>query len=271
MLDEARTIWQETPAIHSKDALATVKSYTSRCMLLADVYTAHSMMMVDSLDRAIDAATAALSLLNKCIKVVQKSDQDRQPSTSHQLENPFVPAQNQPKEVVYRESQWILAQKMSQLLQRLAQLYMDKGSWHEAHYFVKQGPLLAEKVRSNALLFESCLCTSAYYLKYGDLDKSQQALEEAAELQLTGEYHGLEEIRMKLWMANLALANAFPDIALDAYEEAEELLNPLLLPAYISNLEQMVGAKKVLDEDSMDLSTCLPLEKIKGMILLKKG
>lgn len=253
MFDATRIIWDNTPHPDKKDSLTTVKQYTTRCMLLADAYTTQSYLQAhfETLDKAIDSSTAALQLLNQCIQIVQKSSEERQEKpSSTELENPFISAPKRSTDkaaaaIVFRESQWLMAQKLSQCFARLAQLYMIKGSWNEAKYFIKQGPVLAEKVRSGALYSRAFLCSSEFYLRYGDLIKSQAKLEHAIQLQSQRQNkHALDEVKLKVAMAQLALQNSYFDIAIKTYDEANTLLANLSNETYISNLEQLVDLKE---------------------------
>lgn len=194
VFDSTKFTWECSQTNQSeKNELATAKAYTSRCMLLADVYTTKALLLAqtDTIDSAIVCCTSALQLLNKCVKVVQKTNQGRQEKKqqSSELENPFMPAPPTPvkeeaEKIVFRESQWVMAQKIGSSLTTLASLHMKKGSWNEAKYFVKQGPLLAEKVNSNALFFNSYLCASDFYLRCGDYSQSQDHVEKALLYQL---------------------------------------------------------------------------------------
>lgn len=184
IFDATKFTWECGQSLDTKNVLTTAKVYTSRCMLLADVYTTKSLLLahIDTLDNAIICSTGALQLLNKCIKVIQKSNEERQEKKqSTELENPFMPTpkKEEAEKVVFRESQWIMAQKVSASLATLASLHMKKGSWNEARYFVKQGPLLAEKVNSSALFFNSYLCASEFHLRCGDYIQSQDYVEKA--------------------------------------------------------------------------------------------
>lgn len=254
MFDATRIIWDNTPLPDKKDSLTTIKQYTTRCILLADAYTVQSYLQahLETLDKAINSSTAALQLLNKCIQIVQKSDKERQEKPSNtELENPFMPATKRSTnetaaKIVFRESQWVMAQKLSQCFTRLAQLHMTKGSWNEAKYFVKQGPTLADKVRSIALYARAYLCSSEFYLRCGDLIKSQAKLEHAIQLQTQRQtkYAVLDEVRLKMAMAQLALQNLYFDIAIETFEEANLLLAKLSNEMYISNLEELIDLKE---------------------------
>lgn len=258
MFDATKIVWQNTPVIDQKDPLTTVKSYTSRCMLLADTYSTLSLIQANTkdIDSAIDSATASLQLLNKCIQIVQKSQEKQQQKT--ELEDPFTdtsPPEQQARKIVFRESQWSMAQKTSACLHTLAQLLIKKGSPNEAKYFVKQAPLLAEKVNSSSLLFDAHLGACEFYLKYGDLNKSQDELEIA--MRLEGPL-GLAQVKLKVAMANLAVANEYYDIAVGTYDEANELLAQLSNEKEIAVLERLINANeehrrdKVVFEDEVD-------------------
>lgn len=196
VFDSTKFVWEcsSQTSQGQKNELATAKAYTSRCMLLADVYTTKALLLAqtDTIDSAIVCYTSALQLLNKCVKVVQKTNQGRQEKKqqSGELDNPFMPtppstqAKEEAEKIVFRESQWTMAQKISSSLATLASLHMKKGAWNEAKYFVKQGPLLAEKVNSNALYFNSYLCASEFYLRCGDYSQSQDNIEKALVYQL---------------------------------------------------------------------------------------
>lgn len=301
MFDATKIVWQNTPAVDHKDPLTTVKSYTSRCMLLADTYSTLSLIQANTkdLDRAIDSATASLQLLNKCIQIVQKSQEKQQQKT--ELEDPFTdtpPPEQQARKIVFRESQWIMAQKTSACLHTLAQLLIKKGSPNEAKYFVKQGPLLAEKVNSSSMLFDAHLGACEFYLKYGDLNKSQDELEIA--MRLEGPV-GLAQVKLKVAMANLAVANEYYDIAVGTYDEANELLAQLSNEKEIAVLERLINANeehkrnKVVFEDEVDRKEitfvfkfinnnshqllildpdkfdCLPLQKLHDFNVIYKG
>lgn len=188
VFDATKITWEHTPTVDSKNAFVTAKAYTARCMLLADAYTTKSSLLAktDTLDNAINCSTAALQLLNKCIKVAQRANEERsgKRKVSNELENPFMPApknpdQDEAEKAVFRESQWSMAQKLGTCLTILASLYMRKGSWNEVTYFIKQGPLLAEKVNSNAIFYNSYLCSSEFNRRFGKLTQSKDDLEQA--------------------------------------------------------------------------------------------
>jgi hypothetical protein len=252
VFDATRIIWDNTPQTDKEGSLTTVKQYITRCMLLADAYTIQSYLQahLETTDKAIDSSTAALQLLNKCIRIVQKSNEEREEKSAQttELANPFESAPKRSSDdaaaaakVVFRESQWVMAYKLSQCFTRLARLYMTKGSWNEAKYFVKQGPILAEKVRSDALLYTAYLCSSEFHWRCGDLSKSQTMLEYAMQLQYK---QALDEVKLKMAMAQLALQNACYDISITTYDEANVLLASLSNEIYISNIEQLVDLKE---------------------------
>lgn len=243
----ARFVWQNTPAVDQRDPLTTVKMYTTRCMLLADVYSTLSLIQANTedIDSAIDSATASLQLLNKCIQIVQKSQEKEQQQQKTELQDPFnspPPEQQEARKAVFREAQWTMAQKISSSLHTLVQLLVKKGSPNEAKYFVKQAPLLAEKVNSSAMLFDAHLQASAFYLKCGDREKSQD------EMEITVRYKepvgGLDQVRYKVALANLAVANELFDIAVQSYDEANEQLAQLSDKQEIAALERLIDSNE---------------------------
>ncbi|KAI8639657.1 hypothetical protein BD408DRAFT_349511, partial [Parasitella parasitica] len=222
----------------------TVKSYTTRCILLADIYLALSLIQAktEDLDSAIDSATASLQLLNKCIQIVQKSQEKQQGTT--ELEDPFnapPPEQQEARKIVFRESQWKLAEKTSSCLHTLAELLVHKGSPNEAKYFVKQAPLLAEKVNSTSMLFDAHLEACDFYLRCGDVSKSQDELEIAMRFR---DPEGLALVKLKVAMANLAVANEYYDIAVETFDGANDLLVHLSDKKEIVTLEELIDANE---------------------------
>lgn len=300
IFDSTKLTWEcnQTSQNH-KNELATAKAYTDRCMLLADVYTTKALLLAqtETIDSAIICYTNALKLLNKCLKVVQKTNQGRQEmkQQSGELDNPFMPtpppsqAKEEAERIVFRESQWILAQKIASSLTTLASLHMKKGAWNEAKYFVKQGPLLAEKVNSNALYFNSYLCASEFHLRCGNYSQSQDDIEKALAYQLEGRFHEQEAARLKVAVANLAVANNVYVEAIDAYDEANLLLRETCNSTYISSLEQLSDIKestsrgndnnngaepRVTFEDQVDKTDrydFIPLQKLQHGNIIRKA
>ncbi|KAI9359445.1 hypothetical protein BD770DRAFT_294117, partial [Pilaira anomala] len=266
----------------SKNEYVTAKTYTAQCMLLADAYTtkSHIMANTSTLDQAIDCSMAALRLLNKCVAVVQKAHAERtekKKSGPYELENPFMPApktenQEEAKKMVFRESQWVMAQKMASCFVRIALLYMKKGSWNEVGYFLKQGPLLAEKVNSNMIFFNACLCSSEFNLRFGNLNESKDNLEQAVMYQPEGKNHLLDQVQLKLAMGTLAVSKEYFNEAITTFDEVNAILQQLSQPEYISSIEQLVDIKedsvrdsKVMFDDEVDKSNakdCIPLNQL---------
>ncbi|GAN04654.1 conserved hypothetical protein [Mucor ambiguus] len=270
----AKFVWQNTTAVDQRDPLTTVKTYTTRCMLLADIYSTLSLIQANTedIDSAIDSATASLQLLNKCIQIVQKSQEKEQQKQKTELEDPFnspPPEQQEARKIVFRETQWTMAQKISNSLHTLVQLLVKKGSPNEAKYFVKQAPLLAEKVNSSAMLFDAHLEASAFYLKCGDKEKSQDEMEVA--VRYKEPVSGLAQVKYKVTLANLAVANAFFEIAVQSYDEANEQLVQLSDKQEVAALERLIDANQekssrdkvsFADEaNDADTYVCYPLEQ----------
>ncbi|KAL9542009.1 hypothetical protein MBANPS3_008825 [Mucor bainieri] len=277
----ARFVWQNMPAVDQRDPLTTVKTYTTRYMLLADVHATLSLIQAstEDIDTAIGSATASLQLLNKYIQVVQKAHEKEQQQQQQktELEDPFnsPPPEQQEQEarkVVFREAQWTMAQKISNSLHKLVQLLVKKGSPNEATYFVKQAPLLAEKVGSSAMLFDAHLEASAFYVRCGDRDKAQDEMENA--VRYREPVDGLEQVRYKVALANLAAANALFDIAVQSYDEANEQLVQLSDKQHVAALERLIDASSQEQHSSRDKVTfadeaddadtydCYPLEQL---------
>ncbi|KAI9473966.1 MAG: hypothetical protein EXX96DRAFT_488648, partial [Benjaminiella poitrasii] len=255
IFESTKVAWRDVPA--PRDLLATVRNYTQHRMLLADAYLTLSYIRAQtvSLDDAIQTATAALQLLNKCIKVVQESHE--KPTNAEK--NPFMPnapAEREITKLVFRESQWMMACQTSRCLIHLADLYMRKGTGHETKYFVKQAPLLAQKVMSPHLFFKAFLCASEFYWRSGDLERAQTELENANRAGL----RGLDEIRLKMMIANLAIANKFHEVALRTCDEAYHLV------------EKLMTKPPMLDEDETndDAYECLVLQRMQSSIVLLK-
>ncbi|KAL7308034.1 separin protein, variant 2 [Mucor circinelloides] len=269
----AKFVWKNTPAVDHRDPLTTVKSYTTRCMLLADIYSTLSLIQANTedVDSAIDSATASLQLLNKCIQIVQKSQEKEQQKQKTELEDPFnspPPEQQEARKIVFRESQWTMAQKISSSLHTLAQLLVKKGSPNEAKYFVKQAPLLAEKVNSSAMLFDAHLNACEFYLRFGDVDKSQDEIQMAVRYK---EPTGLAQVKYKVALAKLAVANAYFEIAVESYDEANEQLAQLSDKQEIAALERLIDSNEerkrdkvtFADEaDDSDKYDCYPLQQL---------
>ena len=276
VFDATRFTWETGRPIENKNIMATAKSYTSRCMLLADVYTTKAMYLAqtDTLDSAIVCATGALQLLNKCIKVTQKATEDRKP-----IPDPFnstSTGQQEAKQTVFRESQWTMAQKVGASLLFLASLHMKKGAWNEAKYFVKQGPLLAEKVNSGMMFFNSYICASEFYLRCGDLEQSQEAAEKALAFEKNGQ--ALQSARVYEALANLAVANDYHTEAIRSYGQAIEALRTRSSDAFISTLEELTEIKehtsrevKVVFEDQVKTSECVPLMQMECSNMIHKA
>lgn len=249
----AKFVWKNTPAVDHRDPLTTVKSYTTRCMLLADIYSTLSLIQANTedVDSAIDSATASLQLLNKCIQIVQKSQEKEQQKQKTELEDPFnspPPEQQEARKIVFRESQWTMAQKISSSLHTLAQLLVKKGSPNEAKYFVKQAPLLAEKVNSSAMLFDAHLNACEFYLRFGDVDKSQDEIQMAVRYK---EPTGLAQVKYKVALAKLAVANAYFEIAVESYGEANEQLAQLSDKQEIAALERLIDSNEERKRDKV--------------------
>lgn len=269
----AKIVWQHIPSDDIEKSQTTVKSYVKRCMLLANAYftLAKIQANTETLDLAIENATGSLQLLNKCIKVLDTAHKEKQASGERSQSNPLMPSPPpEPRRVVYRETQWEIAHKMGQCFHYLAYLYIQKGAWKEGVYFVKQGPLLAEKVNSSFMLFNSALCASDYYLRCGDLSTSQDYFEKASQWQSKGSYHHLDEAKLKSLMAHLALANQYHDIALETYDGANDILEKISQPEYVANLEVLVhgennkNSKVTFEDEKHEPFDCVPLQQLQS-------
>ncbi|KAI9268421.1 hypothetical protein EDC94DRAFT_514078, partial [Helicostylum pulchrum] len=291
VFEATKITWEHTPHEDSKNEYVTAKAYIAQCMLLADAYATKSQLLANTstLDNAITCAMASLRLLNKCAAVVQKTQAERTEkpkAASTELENPFMPApkstkpQEDANKAVFRESQWVMAQKMATCFLRIASLYMKKGSWNEVGYFLKQGPLLAEKVNSNVIFFNSYLCSSEFNLRFGNPTQSKDNLEEAIVYQPAGKNHLLDEVELKMAMANLAVAKEYYNEAITTYDEVNEILQQVSQPAYILSIEQLVDIKedtprdtKVMFDDEVDKNNkqdCVPLYQLQSENIVRK-
>ncbi|GAA5799445.1 hypothetical protein HPULCUR_004860 [Helicostylum pulchrum] len=292
VFEATKITWEHTPHEDSKNEYVTAKAYIAQCMLLADAYATKSQLLANTstLDNAITCAMASLRLLNKCAAVVQKTQAERTEkpkAASTELENPFMPApkstkpQEDANKAVFRESQWVMAQKMATCFVRIASLYMKKGSWNEVGYFLKQGPLLAEKVNSNVIFFNSYLCSSEFNLRFGNPTQSKDNLEEAIVYQPAGKNHLLDEVELKMAMANLAVAKEYYNEAITTYDEVNEILQQVSQPAYILSIEQLVDIKedtprdtKVMFDDEVDKNNkqdCVPLYQLQSENIVRKA
>jgi uncharacterized protein HemY len=60
---------------------------------------------------------------------------------------------------------------------------MTRGTWRDAQYYLLQGRQLAERVKSNAMVYQFLLLLSDSYLRTDQFDKAKSYLEIAFEIQ----------------------------------------------------------------------------------------
>lgn len=286
IFDETKMVWDHTPTTDIKNPLLTAREYTERCMVLSDAYVTRSLILAntDTLQNAIDCSTAALQLINKCIKVTQKAivDRSEKKKVSTELENPFAPtpppasAEQDEMKVVFRESQWTMGQKLGKCLNTLASLYMRKGSWNEVTYFMKEGPLLAAKVNSNAIYFYSYLISSEFHRRCGNLDLAQEGIDQATAYKPTGEHHNLDQVCLQLTEANLEASRGYYNDAITNFEKIRTELDRLTGTDYISSIEQTEHLREpntrvMFDDETKksDKGDCAPLETIQTSITIQ--
>ncbi|KAI9243307.1 hypothetical protein BY458DRAFT_448388, partial [Sporodiniella umbellata] len=249
------------------------KHFIERSIILSEAYMTEAMFPSDTLDKGIDHTTTAIRILDKCIKTFQNDENSKKESTA----DPFSNSQKS-SNANFKESQWKLAQKMAKCMEFMVQLYLTKGSWNEAQYYVRQGISLAQKLQSKSMLYYAYICSSDFNLRFGELEQSENDLKEAfkhipdenaPKQKFTYEYL----VYWEMSKANLLTTQKLYDKALELYSKANKSLDSLSSSEHINTLDRFeVATENPINLMDVDTKTeCLPLLRMLCSNVIRTG
>ncbi|KAI8335103.1 hypothetical protein BC941DRAFT_355965, partial [Chlamydoabsidia padenii] len=198
-----------------------------------------------SLDTAISDATSCYQVLSEFLRSIKKRTRVNPSDNIFLVDNKANARKTSDQtsiaasDLLFKEYQWTVAMKMSVCLQRLAHLHMTRGTWRDAQYYLLQGRQLAERVKSNAMMYQFLLLLSDSYLRTDQIDKSKSYLETANEIQPKGPTYLREDAQMRFAVANMDSSQNYLDAALESYTVVDDLLQQMMDPVYIVTLEKL--------------------------------
>ncbi|KAG1470681.1 hypothetical protein G6F56_002539 [Rhizopus delemar] len=276
VFEKAKFVWNYHVENEPKNVQQTSKNYIAKSIILSDAYLAKSMVRSDTLDDGINNTTTALHILNRCLKTFQEDN----PSGGIRASDPFSDDKSNKKNeesvskaIGFKESQWKLAQKLTKCMETVSQLYLTKGSWNEAKYFVSQVINLAQRLQSKSMLHRAYVCSSDFNLRCGNLDKAQSDLEKAFSYKPEGPDGLHDQVYWDISMANLVTSKKMYTEALTLYAKANTALGTLLSSEHITCLEKFSSAKRSLN-DTMDVDgklDCIPISRMQSTNVIQIG
>jgi hypothetical protein len=109
----------------------------------------------------------------------------------------------------------------------MSALYLLKGSWQEAKYYIKQCSALGNIVDSQSIVYYSQLNFSDYHLCCGDFESSQEVLKQAFDIQKKEVFVAQDSVKLKMAMMNYELKQHHLAKAIETVDVSIEMLNEL--------------------------------------------
>ncbi|KAI9244468.1 hypothetical protein BDA99DRAFT_448417, partial [Phascolomyces articulosus] len=209
------------------------------------------VMQDPSVDQSIQDCTTALRILNYCSRTVQqnmavksrKSSPAADPFADNSSATNVAKAKDESaiaSSISFRESEWIIAQKMAACLLQLSELHLIRGSWRDAQYYLEKGHELGEKLHSRIMKFKFLVAFSDFHLRCGSLDSSASNLKDAKEVQPLGEIYIREDAELNMAAGNVDADQGCLSDAVKSYNAAEENFNKMIDAGYIATIEDLV-------------------------------
>ncbi|KAI9030916.1 peptidase family C50-domain-containing protein [Phycomyces nitens] len=265
--------------------LRNVRLQVAKTLELADAYYVCSFIgsHTDTLEYAILDAMDAFRILSKCANTFKAEAAQRAYPNSNQLEDPFSDNTSASRhttgsimsaaDIAFKESEWCIAQRMGVCLLHLGNIHGKHGTWREALYFLQQGQLLGEQIKSEAMIYKFSLGLTELHIRCGTFEDNRQFIETAAGLLNVEEDPYLKHKLDLQMMVGYAMSNAETNIedSLSAYAMASQTVMELTDRVFIIDLEKLIEPDTIYEEhfkraNSKDKEfQCIPLLNKDGL------
>jgi separase len=167
-------------------------------------------------------------------------------------------------------SAWALVGPLFRGLSHLSKVYAYHGMFRETMYYAEQAYKLVKDLGSDAYTALALAMTGDAWLNAGTLDTASELLSQAKQLcLLSGESCTSVVICCRLGKLHRLLDN--PEAELEAYNDAQTLIEILTSNKYISNIDQILDPAAILEEEMCRLTLKAPKPKGARKVANKKA